>query len=580
MKLRHISVPASLLFLSLLPTPASASPGASGASTPTQCTPAGTPSVDLLSLDVESLLNMKVVTASKFSQAVSDAPGVITVVSQDELQRFGGITLAEILGRVPGMQATTAYFTDRSIVAARGDQTKINGGHILFLINGRPSREVLEGGLVSDLLESFPVSVLERIEIVKGPGSVLYGSNAFSAVINLITRKADRNGFSFAALPGAAGALATSGEGTFSCGSFSLVGGAHVHQRADWNTPYRFAVTDDPLAPSVPALQNVTIRDQSRGAFVQMSYKNLSVMSSFTDWQTSSFVRGSVGEDTWKRGFADVGYGDRFRGTFPSLDPPLFARVQFGVTGTASVQKSLTQPISRNEAVADFSVEYGLPGKPGYTYHRPFDYFDLQFTSSTGSRFENMFTRGLLAGRAYGEHADRSRGIWGLYGSYDYVAPQIFRVSSVALSLGTTVQRKVAESSAIQGTFLAGVGYAAGGGLGTVDETDYHYGVTPQVLAAVRFIPGDRAAVDMTFRDYYVSPYASNNRGGSENIARIDALLSIRIASHHAGSVRYIWSRRATYGSDPVLGNVVQSRGSVGLFYTYFVGGRFGAIEY
>src|SRR5438067_11503179 len=105
-----------------------------------------------------------------------------------------------------------------------------------------------------------------------------------------------------------------------------------------------------------------------------------------------------------------------------------------------------------------------------------------------------MFTRGLLAGRDYGADADRSRGIWGLYGSYDYVAPQIFRVSSVALSVGTTLQRRIGASRAIQSTVLAGVGYGASGGVVSPDSTDYHYGLTPQVLGALRFIPGDRVA--------------------------------------------------------------------------------------
>ena len=134
------------------------------------------PAKDLYSMDLASLLNMKVTTASKFSENLADAPGVMEVVTKDELRRFGGMTLGEILDRVPGLSTTTASFTDRSMVAARGDQTQINGGHILFLINGRPTREVLEGGIISDLLESFPVNILERIEVILGPGSVLYGS--------------------------------------------------------------------------------------------------------------------------------------------------------------------------------------------------------------------------------------------------------------------------------------------------------------------------------------------------------------------------------------------------------------------
>ena len=287
-----------------------ATPGPASAQDPSRCAPRQISRSELLALDLESLLDIKVVTASKFSESQSDAPGIISVVTQDELRRFGGTTLREVLERVPGLSASTAYFTDRSMVAARGNQTKINGGHVLYLINGRPTREVLEGGLASDLLESFPINVLERIEVIKGPGSVLYGSNAFSAVVNLITREAKNNGFSIGGAPGTAGAHQVSGEGTYTCGDLRVIGGAQLHQRPDWNTTYWFnnPIPDDPFAAGVPSVQDATIRDHSRGAFAGVTYKNLSVMSSFTEWRTAAFVRGTVGESHWKRGFADVGY--------------------------------------------------------------------------------------------------------------------------------------------------------------------------------------------------------------------------------------------------------------------------------
>ena len=139
------------------------------------------------SMDLDSLFNTKVTTASKFAEKLSDAPGVISVVSHDELRRFGGITLREFLERVAGLNGFRTGFNDRSIVSVRGNQTRVNGGHLLLLINGRPTREVAEGGINEDILESFPVNSLERIEVIKGPGSVLYGSDAFSGVINLIT---------------------------------------------------------------------------------------------------------------------------------------------------------------------------------------------------------------------------------------------------------------------------------------------------------------------------------------------------------------------------------------------------------
>ena len=99
---------------------------------------------------------------------------MMSVVTADELKRFGGMTLREVLERVAGWILSNGSANDRGILAVGGDQ---NEGHILFLINGRPVREVLQGGTSSDLLESFPVGILERVEVIKGPGSVLYGSD-------------------------------------------------------------------------------------------------------------------------------------------------------------------------------------------------------------------------------------------------------------------------------------------------------------------------------------------------------------------------------------------------------------------
>jgi outer membrane receptor protein involved in Fe transport len=189
-------------------------------------------------------------------------------------------------------------------VASRGDQTKINGGHVLMLINGRPTREVLEGGLVSDLLESFPLAALERVEVIKGPGSVLYGSNAFSAVVNLITLAPNKNSFTLTGLPGTSGAMVTSGQGTFTCGDLNIVGAAQLHRKPDWQTTYRFTdpIPGDPLAVPVPAVQDIAIRDRSTGGYVGVDYRNIRFMSSFKEWKTAAFVRGTVGENRWRRG--------------------------------------------------------------------------------------------------------------------------------------------------------------------------------------------------------------------------------------------------------------------------------------
>ncbi|MEO8098894.1 MAG: TonB-dependent receptor [Acidobacteriota bacterium] len=261
-------------------------------------------------IDLESLLSTKVITASKFSENLTDAAGIISVISEDELRRFSGITLREVLERVPGLSLSSAYFTDRSLIAARGDQTKINGGHVLFLINGRPTREVLEGGLISDLLEAFPVVALQRIEVIKGPGSVLYGSNAFSAVINLITKRATGNGLTISAFGGEKGAKGSSAQAMIQRGNFKLFGAGQFHQQPNWTTDYRLpmSLVGDPLAPPVPLVQNVTLENRGDGAYLGASYKNIAFMSSFTEWHAPSFVLGAIAQNKWRRGFADLGY--------------------------------------------------------------------------------------------------------------------------------------------------------------------------------------------------------------------------------------------------------------------------------
>jgi outer membrane receptor for ferrienterochelin and colicin len=253
---------------------------------------------DPATIDLQSLLNTKVITASKFSEDIAGAPGVMSVVTRDELRRFGGITLREILERVPGLAPSTASFTDRSIVAARGDQTQINGGHILFLINGRPTREVLEGGIINDLLEAFPVSILERIEVIKGPGSVLYGSHAFSAVVNLITQKAEGDELTLTGQGGPSGAAETSGSLFLKHGNLSIAGAAQFHQYPTWFTP---------VSTTFFGVENAAIPNRGKGGYLELDYKRLSLMSSFSDW-TSDYIEGGVGVARWRRGFADLGY--------------------------------------------------------------------------------------------------------------------------------------------------------------------------------------------------------------------------------------------------------------------------------
>jgi hypothetical protein len=297
--------------------------------------------------------------------------------------------------------------------------------------------------------------------------------------------------------------------------------------------------------------------------------------------------RGGDAPDVWREigaaaispatGFNRLAFGDRFRTVFPSHDPVYYSRVALGAAATTQNEPGASTRVKHNEAQVDFSMDYGLPGKPGYTYKRPFDYFAFQATASSANGVENIMTRGLLLGGDY-EVGANYRGIWGLYGSYDYIAPQIFRISSTALSVGTTGQWWLSDNIALQGTGMFGAGYAGVGTLHGTSDTDYHYGFAPQALLSLRLIFGDKVSLDAVGREYFVSRIGAASTSGHDNIIRADTALTVRIRRQHAISLRYVWTRRDASFSD--LGDITQTRGTIGLFYTYLGHDTFGAVDW
>ncbi len=277
-------------------------------------------------------------------------------------------------------------------------------------------------------------------------------------------------------------------------------------------------------------------------------------------------------------GFNRLAFGDRFDGVFDSHDPVHYSKLQVGFSGTAQndAGQSATN-LKRNELLVDFAMDYGVPGKPGYTYDRPFDYFNFQATASSANGAENVLTRGLLLGKDYALGPDY-RGIYGVYGSYDYIAPQTFRVSSTAVSVGTTGQWWASKDIALQGTALLGAAYAAVGTTHSTADNDYHYGVAPQALLALRLIFGDRVSLDLTGREYFVTRVAAANRGGHDNIVRADASLTVRVYRQHAISLKYLGNRRDAFYPD--FGDSSQTRATLGVFYTWLGQDRFGAVEW
>ena len=282
-------------------------------------------------------------------------------------------------------------------------------------------------------------------------------------------------------------------------------------------------------------------------------------------------IAGSISPST---GFNRLAFGSRFDPIFSSHDAPYYSRLQIGYSYTVQRAQGAPSDINRNQALADFSLQYGLPGKQGYEYTRPFDYFTFDATATTQDVFENFRTRGMLVGAPFGHGEESYRGIWGLFGSYDYIAPQTYRISTTALSLGSTVQWWLSQTIALQSSALLGLGYAAVGATRSHSDQDYNYGVAPQAVLAARLIFDDRSALDATAWGYFVHGVGR----GNDRIARADISYTVRVYKQHGIALKYLWNRRDT--NTIILGSSAQTNATVGLFWTYLGKDAFGAIDW
>jgi outer membrane receptor protein involved in Fe transport len=147
------------------------------------------PMHDIEELSLDDLLSSNVEVTAQRPQNIRESVGVITVITHDEIVRTGARDLSDVLMRVPGFQMGLDILNvvDVGFRGMWGHE-----GKVLLLIDGMQMNEVLYG--TNQFGNHYPVDQIERIEIIRGPGSVIYGGTAELAVINVITRKAETIG--------------------------------------------------------------------------------------------------------------------------------------------------------------------------------------------------------------------------------------------------------------------------------------------------------------------------------------------------------------------------------------------------
>jgi iron complex outermembrane receptor protein len=157
---------------------------------------------DQKGLSLDSLLGVPVRSASKHLQTMRDAPASVTIVTADDIEMYGWTDLSQVLNSVGGFYASYDRNYTYLGVNGFGRPTDYNN-RLLLLLDGHTLNEGFWGSTAAGPDLTLDLRSLERIEIVRGPGSVLYGNNAVFAVINLITK--DGAALDGARLSGSAG---------------------------------------------------------------------------------------------------------------------------------------------------------------------------------------------------------------------------------------------------------------------------------------------------------------------------------------------------------------------------------------
>ncbi|MGB6667020.1 MAG: TonB-dependent receptor plug domain-containing protein, partial [Candidatus Acidiferrum sp.] len=159
------------------------------------------PEGDLTKVNIEDLMNIKVTSASKKEQKLSQVAAAIFVITQEDIRSSGALNIPDLLRMVPGLDVAQINANTWAI-SSRGFNLQF-ANKLLVLIDGRAVYTPLFGGVNWDT-QDVPLEDIERIEVIRGPGGTVWGANAVDGVIDIITKRAAET----------QGGLVTGGGGT------------------------------------------------------------------------------------------------------------------------------------------------------------------------------------------------------------------------------------------------------------------------------------------------------------------------------------------------------------------------------
>ncbi len=253
-------------------------------------------------------------TATKRKMDLRKAPAIATVITADEIRNMGARDLMDVLKMVPGFGISINEF-GRHMFEVRGIRTSTSE-KILVMMDGHRLNESYTGSALAYIFGDISVDNARQIEIVRGPGSALYGANAFVAVVNIITKNPDDiDGVEIRAAGGNFDTKKLTLLGGKSFDKFKIAGSVDY---LDTDGP-EADIEADRLAgkPFSASPGKTDLHREKKEAFLKVAYGDLTLKGHFADKERGSYIgwaRALTDENTYrhKNFWTELGYSKSF----------------------------------------------------------------------------------------------------------------------------------------------------------------------------------------------------------------------------------------------------------------------------
>jgi outer membrane cobalamin receptor len=238
----------------------------------------------IYSMSIEELINAVITTAGKKTEKISEIPASVVLLTREDIKAAGYADLAEILTNIPGMFVINDYYYNNGTFGVRGFWPGSDDRNIMVLVNGVSQvYDITSTYIVNNI--TVPVEAIDRIEVVRGPMSVIYGSGAFYGVINIITNETSKSEVSVSGGSQKTGKFF--GRSAGSQGDLNYIVNASFYNSRGIDQPIIKMVNDTSLLPSYGITKQYTtggrLENNQKYMGISFTYKPLTFDISFNE---------------------------------------------------------------------------------------------------------------------------------------------------------------------------------------------------------------------------------------------------------------------------------------------------------